>query len=239
MKCVRKRRDEMSSKRPRRTPEQMRAQILAAAAKSFLMNGYTDTTLKHLSEAADVNIGSLMNIFKSKEDILCELVKFVIEKQFEVTGKILNGVTDDKMLFYAAETVLQLHIVELNENLRDLYGAAYSLPKPSAILQRTVTGKLENIFKEHLPDLETKDFYKLEIATGGIMRGYMTIPCDMWFTMDQKVEAFLENTFLIYEVPKEKINEAIAFVKKFDFDRIAKETIDSILSQLSEVTQKM
>ncbi len=222
----------MSSKRPRKTPEEMRGQILSAAAHLFLLNGYTDTTLKQLSEAADVNIGSLMNIFKSKEDILCELVKFVIEKQFDVTGKLLNGVTDDKMLFYAAETVLQLHIVELNENLRDLYGAAYSLPKPSTLLQKTITGKLENIFKEHLPDLETKDFYKLEIATGGIMRGYMTIPCDMWFTMDQKIEAFLENTFLIYQVPHAKIDEAIAFVKRFDFHKIAEETISSILKTL-------
>ncbi len=226
----------MALRKPRRTHEEMRAQILAAAAKSFLEKGYTDTTLKHLADSAEVNIGSLINLFKTKEDILCELVKYVIEKQFSVTGKLLEGKTDNKFFFYAAETVLQLHIVELNENLRDLYGAAYSLPKPSALLQRTITGKLETIFKEHLPHLETKDFYKLEIATGGIMRGYMTVPCDMWFTMDQKVEAFLENTFLIYEVPKDQIRAAIAFVKQFDFHAIARQTIQSILAHLNTPT---
>ena len=30
----------------------------------------------------------------------------------------------------------------------------------------------ENVFKEYLPEYETKDFYELEIATAGIMRGF-------------------------------------------------------------------
>ncbi len=222
----------MSTKRPRRTQDEMRRQILSAAAMSFLEKGYTDSTLKNIAAKADVNIGSLINLFPTKEDILCVILSFVIERQFETTARIVNGITDDKLLFYATETVLQLYIVEMNESLRDVYGAAYSLPKSSSMIQHNITGKLENIFKEHLPELETKDFYKLEIATGGIMRGFMTIPCDMWFTMDQKVDSFLETTFLIYRVPKEKIDEAKAFVKRFDFEAIAKETIDFIVGNL-------
>ncbi len=57
----------------------------------------------------------------------------------------------------------------------------------------------------------------------------MTIPCDMWFTMDQKIESFLECTFRLYDVPKEKIRGAIDFVKQFDFAAIAKETTEGIL----------
>ncbi len=85
-----------------------------------------------------------------------------------------------------------------------------------------------------MPDLETKDFYKLEIATGGIMRGFMTVPCNMWFTMDQKVASFLECSFRMYKVPDEKIAEAIEFVKQFDFKGIAKQTIDSLMKFLEQ-----
>ncbi len=223
----------MKLKRPRRTPDEMRIEILAAAAKSFIENGYTDTTLKHLSEAADVNIGSLINIFKTKEDILSELVNVTVERQCEATAKMLEGFNVDKIHSYAAERVLQLYIVELNDNLRDLYVSAYSLSKVSSIVHRTITGRLEDIFRERLPDLETKDFYQLEIAASGIMRGYMSIPCDMWFTKDTKVEAFIENTFRLYRVPQEEIDEVIAFVKQFDFDKAAKETVSSILERLS------
>ncbi len=224
----------MANYKPGKNHELIRERVLFVAAKYFLERGYTNTTMKLITSKCNLSSGSITNVFGSKEEVLCGLVEFVLDAQFKTTGKLLSDITDDKLLFYAAETVLQLHIVEINENLREIYSMAYSLPKSSAILQRTVTGKIENIFKEHLPELETKDFYKLEIATGGIMRGFMTVPCDMWFTMDQKVESFLQTTFLIYQVPQEKINEAIAFVKRFDFDMIAKNTINSIVSFLEE-----
>ncbi len=228
----------MSAKRPRRTPEEMKAQIISVAAKSFLEKGFTETTLKSVAERADVNIGSLMNLFESKEAILCELINFVIETQSDVAIKMLNGITEDKMLLYATETCLQLHIVEMSNNLRDVYCSAYSLPKTSDIIQHTKTGRLENIFKEHLPDLETKDFYMLEIATGGIMRGFMTVPCDMWFTIDHKIEAFLKTNFAIYHISEDKIQEAIEFVKQFDFNTIAKQTVDSMIKHLENKTKQ-
>ncbi len=222
----------MANLRPGKHREEMKKRILNVAAKNFLKQGYTNTTIKQIASEAGISVGSLSNIFYTKEDLLCELVSFVLGQQFSTTHRLLEGRTEKKLLFYAAETTLQLYIVEMNENLRDVYAAAYSLPKPSAMIQQTVTGKWESVFKEHLPALETKDFYKLEIATGGIMRGFMTIPCDMWFTMDQKVESFLECTFKMYDVPKEQIREAIAFVKQFDFAAIARETIDGIISFL-------
>ncbi len=213
--------------------------ILNAAAKSFLEHGFTNTTVKQISSLAGIKSGSFTSHFRTKEDVLCELVAFVLDQQFSVTGRLLAGKTEDKFLFYAAETVLQLHIVEMSEALRDVYSAAYSLPKTSDLIQQTVTGKLERIFKEHLPHLETKDFYKLEIATGGIMRGFMTVPCNMWFTMDQKVESFLGCTFKMYDVPPEKIREAIDFVRQFDFAKIARETIAAIVQHLEDASEKL
>ncbi len=214
--------------------ETLKNNILNVAAKNFLKNGYTNTTIKKITTEVGISTGSFNNIFQTKEDLLCELVSFVLGQQFSVTSKLIEGKTEDKLFFYAAETTLQLYIVEMNENLRDVYSAAYSLPKPSAMIQQTITGKWESVFKEHLPHLETKDFYKLEIATGGIMRGFMTIPCDMWFTMDQKVESFLKCTFKLYDVPEPKIREAIAFVNQFDFKTIAEKTIQGIIEFLEE-----
>ncbi len=219
---------------PQRPHDDMRSQVLYTAAKLFLESGYTDTTLRGIAAAADINIGSLMNQFKTKEDILCELVDYVIESQFKAANKLLQGITEDKILFYAAETTLQLHIAESSENLRDLYAAAYSLPKSSGVIRHAVTSKLEGIFGEHLPEHKTQDFFKLEIASGGIMRGFLTIPCDMWFTMDQKVAAFLETCLLVYRVPNDKIGEAIAFVARFDYPVVARQTVDSMMTYLKK-----
>ena len=212
----------------------LHTRVLFAAAKLFLEKGYTESSTREIARAANVNITAMMRCFGSKDGILADLVKYVLEGQFKATTKKIAGLTDDKILFYAAETTLQLHMAESSEQIRSIYCAAYSLPETSSIIQHMITDKLEDIFKEHLPDLETKDFYKLEIASGGIMRGFLTIPCDMWFTMDQKVESFLETTFKIYDVPKEKIAEAITFVSKIDFKAFAKETINGMLTYLKE-----
>lgn len=208
--------------------------ILYAAAISFLEYGYTATTIKKIAADAKTNTGTLQNIFKTKDDILSDIVAYVLEGQFDTTAKFLEGITDDKILFYAAETTLQLYMAESSENIRSLYAAAYSLPKTTQIIQNTITKKLEYLFKEHLPEMETKDFYMLEIASGGIMRNFMMVPCDMWFTMEQKIEAFLETTFRVYCVPEEKIREAVEFVSRFDYNKIAGETIDTLLAFLKD-----
>lgn len=214
--------------------ELKKSKILSAAAKLFLKNGYTPTKVSEIAKEAGVSNNAIFFFFESKEGVLADLVRYAMEKQFKRAEGLLEGVSDDKVFLYAAETTLQLYMVESSEKLRDLYTAAYSMPKTTEIIQNTITLKLESIFKEYLPDLETKDFFKLEIASGGIMRGFMSIPCNMWFTIKQKVQAFLEITFKLYDLPPKKIAEAIDFVSKFDYAKIAKETIDDMVARLEQ-----
>lgn len=218
-----------------RDPKQtvrIKTKVLYAAAKLFLQKGFAATTVKEIASEAGVSTSTMLYIHESKENILAALVKDILERQFAKTEELLKGVTDDKMLFYAAETTLQLHIVESHEHIRDLYNAAYSMPKTTENIQKTITGKLEYVFKDHLPHLQTKDFFELEVASCGIMRGFMSIPCDMYFTMDRKIRRFLETTFLIYRVSDEKIEQIIEFVSRFDFAKIAEEVINSMFRSL-------
>ncbi len=216
--------------------ETMRSRILHSAARLFLEKGYHESTTREIARQAGVNVSAMNRLMKSKENILSELVKYVIESQFESTQQLLQGVTDDKILFYAAETTLQLYMAESSEHIRELYAVSYSLSHTTDIIQHTITKKLEIIFGEHLPHLEEKDFFELEIASGGVMRSFMTKPCDMYFTMERKVRRFLEATFLIYRVPQAKIDEAIEFVSRFDFKAIAEKVIGNMLSYLESNT---
>ncbi len=212
--------------------EALKAQVLHAAARLFLEQGYTATTVRSIADEAGVNVNAMIRALGSKEDILCHLVEFVLEGQFAATKQFLDGVTDDPVLLYAAETTLQLYMAESSEHIRDLYSAAYSMPESSALIMRSITGKLKQFFSAYQPDLQAKDFYEFEIATGGVMRGFMTVPCDLYFTMERKVRRFIECVFRIFQVPAEKIEEAIAFVSRFDYPTLAKNTIDWLLARL-------
>ena len=210
--------------------EKVRSKVLHAAAKLFLEKGYVNSTMKEISSLAGVNYGSMMFVFRSKEDILSELVGIVLDGQFESTARLLVGKTEDKILFYAAETTLQLYMAESSEHIRELYTLSYSQSASSNIIYEKITVKLAEIFKEQYPDYTQGEFYEKELASAGVMRNYMTRPCGIYFTMDRKVRAFLENTFLLYEIPREKISEAIEFVSQFDWKRIARDVIDNMLA---------
>lgn len=198
--------------------ENPRNKILATAANMFLNQGYAATTLRELARESGVNIGSLMHLFKNKENILCALVPVVLGGQFRAAEDLLKDVTDDPILFWAAETTLQLYIT------------TYSLPKTANLIRRSIAKKLETYFLPYNPGFQEKDFYEMEIASGGIIRGFMSVPCDMYFTMSTKVARFLETSFRVYRVPEEKTQEAIQFVSQFDFPQIAQAVIDSLLA---------
>lgn len=214
--------------------EAHRRRILLTATNMFLNQGYTQTTLRELARESGVNIGSLMHLFENKENILCALVGLMLDGQFSAAENLLTDLTDDKVLFWAAETTLQLYMAESSEQLRDLYLTAYSLPKSADIIRRRIAEKLSEYFLPYNPDYQEKDFYETEIATGGIIRGFMSVPCDMYFTMDAKVSRYLETSFRVYRFPPEKTQEAIEFVSQFDFHQIAQNTLDSLLSDMAE-----
>lgn len=215
----------------------VRAKLLHTAAKMFLTEGYDKTTITKLVEVTGMSCGTVTHAFNTKESIVCALVPYVLEGQFEFTEKLLESKTDDKILLYAAETTLQLYMAESDENVRKLYNVAYSLPNSSEIIYHTITEKLESVFKETLPEWKTKDFYERELASAGVMRNYMSVPCDMYFTMERKVKGFLESTLLLYRVPDGKIEEAIAFVSQFDFTALAKRVIDDMLAYLEKTEE--
>ncbi len=216
--------------------EKMKSHILHVVAKSFLSSGYHATTLREVARDAEVSYGSLINIFGTKEGLLTELVGLVLEYQFECAQGLVGNRGEDKLFLYAVETVLQLYMAESSEHIREMYAISYSLSESSRVIYRTVTEKLEGIFKSSLPGLSTSDFYELELAAAGIMRNYMLTPCDMYFTMEAKVRAFLRMTLRLYLVPEEKIDGVIDFALGIDFSSIATESLDGLLEYLEKRT---
>lgn len=206
--------------------EVIKSSILSNALRKFLEKGYKNTTLKEIASDTNIVLGSLTHIFNSKEEIVCELVGHVLEYQFEVAHNIVKG--KDKLLEYAIEVVLQIHMAESSEHIREMYVTSYSLEKSSEVVYDTVTNKLEKVFKEYVPHLTSNDFYEREIATGGIVRGFMSVACNRYFTMERKIKSLIETIFLIYEVPKKKINEVMEYVLQQDFEKITMDTLSSM-----------
>ncbi len=219
-----------------RKKEETRSLVLHSASKLFIENGYSNTRIKDIAEEANVSYNDVFRLFGEKENILSELVGLVLEFQFEKSIEITKEYTNDKLLIYAFETVLQLYMAEGEEHIREMYLVSYSLPNTSKVVYKTITSKLEDVFKDSLTELETKDFYELEIASAGIMRGYISVPCDMYFTIERKRKRFLETLLKIYDVPKEEVIDIIKFIERFDFKKHAEDLLKSLFNYLESKT---
>lgn len=158
-----------------------------------------------------------------------ELVKRMFGGQFDLAGQ--HSGAEDPVFLYAVETALQLHIAELTEPLRELYVMAYSLPTTTDYLYHSTAKRLQTIFAAYLPDAEPKDFYEMEIASAGIMRGFMSVPCDLYFTPKAKITRFLDCTLRIYNVPEEKRAAVTATVLQMDLHTMAADIIQKTVQQ--------
>ncbi len=206
----------------------VRDRVVLAAAELFMKQGFLNTSVKEISIESGVSENSIYYEMKTKEAIIAELIGYVIERQREVTREILEPITNDKILCYCFEKVLQLYIAETSENMRELYTTIYSIPKTWDYIKETNADALKFVFGEHFPEFDFKDFYELEIAAGGITRGYLSAPCNMYFTKKQKVKRYIETSLRVFHVEDDVIDSTLKFLYQFDFSKIAKETVDDL-----------
>ena len=101
----------------------------------------------------------------------------MFSNQFGIAGKII-GQNASPVMLYAVETSIQLTLVELNENLREIYVEVYTQPELLNLIHQHTTQELQKIFSSYLPQATGSDFYEMDIGTAGIMRAYMAHPCE-------------------------------------------------------------
>lgn len=212
--------------------EGSKRRILSVCVKLFIEKGFKKTTNAEILELADVTSSTFYNIFKTKDGVLLELTEFMFENQFGIAEKLV-GEAASPVMVYAAETALQLTLTELNENLREIYDEAYSQPHIAEYIYQNTTNQLYKIFNSYMPNCSLSDFYELEIGSAGIMRGYMSRPCDKYFTIEKKLERFIRMSLSAYNVPKEEQDKAVAYVLESDIISTANAVMKMLFEALS------
>ena len=206
-----------------------RNKMLHVAIQLFLKNGYEKTTTAAIAKGAGMAPSSFFAAFESKEALLLTLVKTMFSNQFESAGQF-EGVSKDPILLYSIETSLQIYIAELSEPLRELYVMSYSLPSTSEYIYSSMAPQLQRIFSESLPEAGLREFYEMDIATSGIMRSYMAKPCDLYFTIEDKLTRFLQCSLTLFSVPKEVQRQITDCILKMDLRSDAERMIQKMVT---------
>ena len=212
--------------------QESKRRILSVCVKLFIEKGYHKTTLAEILSRSGTTSSTFQNIFRSKDGVLLDLTEFMFENQFS-SARSIAGEKFPPIFLYAAETAVQLALTELNENLRDIYVEAYSDERIAEYIYEKTSTELYRIFSAYNPTLNESDFYELEIGSSGIMRNYMARRCDKYFTLEKKLERFLNMSMGAYNVPKAEREKAIAFVKSIDIREMAKQIMEKLFDSLA------
>lgn len=213
--------------------------MLRSAVMQFLEKGYEGATTAEIARGAGMTPSSFFRAFPNKEALLLELVKWIFVGQYDLAQKISHS--DDPMLICAVEGGLELHTAELSEPLRELYVAAYSLPTTSRYIYRVMSERLYEVFSAFQPEAKAKDFYEMEIASASMIRGFMSVPCDMYFTIEAKITRFLDCALKLYSVdaPERKaiIETTLSMNLRETAEQILRSTVQKVEDDLPIIGQ--
>ena len=215
----------------RRDSSETKKKILTACVRLFLEEGYKNTSVSRIVEEAGVARGSYLNLFPTKDRILLDLTETMFDGQFGVAKSIADS-NLPPVFAYAVETSIQLTLTELNENLRDIYIEAYTIPDTAEYIYLHTTAELKQIFGANFPDYSDSDFYEMDIGTAGLMRNYMARKCDIHFPLDRKLSRFLTAAMRVYKVPEEEQAKVLAFIQSLDIQAIATKVMYKLFAML-------
>ena len=205
--------------------------ILSVCVRLFIEKGFKATTMLNIINEANVSAGTFQNIFRTKDGVLKELIDVMFEGQFKTAETAVKNASNP-IFVYAAEVAIQLAIVELNENIREIYVEAYTSQDILEYLYQKTTVELIKIFKDYNPNWSDSDFYESEIGTAGMMRSFMMRKCDVYFTLKKKIERFLRMSLKCYNVPDEEIQKIIQYVNAMDMNKMANYVMERLFSTL-------
>lgn len=216
----------------RRDSSETKRKILTVCVRLFLEQGYKNTSVSQIVDEAGVARGSYLNLFPTKDKILLDLTETMFGGQFGMARSIADAKLPP-VYAYALETAIQLTLTELNENLREIYIEAYSLPETSEYIYLHTTAELKQIFGANFPDYSDSDFYEMEIGTAGLMRNYMARKCDIHFPLERKLSRFLTAAMRVYRVPEDELEQAVRFVERLDIRSIAERVMYTLFQTLA------
>lgn len=222
----------MSNFRKEEDSRELYRRVLTASIALFIQKGFENTTVIDIANLSGVPKSKIMYEMRSKEDILCMLVTKFLGGVTEASDAAAKKLTDDRVLICIANEVLQLYMAELNEDMRNLYLSGYSMQKTSEEVLKRRTNIMYEAFSDMFRGFALKDFYETEIASMGIMRAYMSVPCNESFTIEQKAKRLVIMLLRIYEADEKILHDALAFIEKIDFDSLARKTVESFFSEL-------
>ena len=140
-----------------------RKQIIQAASKLFFEKGFDQTTMREISSASGLTMGSLYDYVRSKDDILVLVYKDVVERfRLSLVGneKEDREANPEDLEFILRRSMRQMY--KLSKAVQLLYRESWSRRKDVHLQMREIDRKYVSSFIQLLQKGHQKKYFQLK-----------------------------------------------------------------------------
>lgn len=216
--------------------ELTRNEIIRVAAKRFLNEGYSKTTIHGMSKALNMSSGNLTFHYPTKEHLLVALVEMLCDFQ----RKLLEEEVEEG---YSAITAVCLELLsiasacEQDEIAKDFFLSAYRSQMCIEQIRKNDKKRAMEVFKEFCPHWTEERFEEAEALVSGIEYATLLTTGDC-ISLEMRISGALNTILDIYNVPQELREQNIEKVLKMDYRKFGRRVLREFRQFVDITTQQ-
>ena len=210
-------------------------EIIQAATRFFLEDGYSKTSPKMICDELNLSTGNITYYFHTKEHLLAELIDMLCAFQWLLMEKEADEGYSSVMAL-CLELTAMVSICEEDPIAKDLYIAAYSNPITLEIIRKSDSQRAKAVFAETCKDWTDKQFAEAETLVSGIEYAtLMTTPDSP--DLETRIAGALDIILSIYGIPKETRDMKIEKVLKMDYRAVGRRVLTDFKTYVAETNE--
>ena len=211
-------------------------EIIQVATKKFIEKGFSNTSIKVISDELNMSTGNITFYFPSKEHLLAELVDMLCEFQWKMMEDETSG-GKSSIMALALELVAMTSMCEEDEKAKNFYISAYTSALSLEIIRRNDAKRAKELFSEYCINWTEEQFVEAETLVSGIEYATLMTTGDS-APLNVRIAGAVNTVLRIYNVPEEIIDKTLDKVLVMNYRRIGKRVLKEFKEYVENVTEQ-
>lgn len=211
-------------------------EIIQVATKKFIEKGFSNTSIKVISDELNMSTGNITFYFPSKEHLLAELVDMLCEFQWKMMEDETSG-GKSSIMALALELVAMASMCEEDEKAKNFYISAYTSALSLEIIRRNDAKRAKELFSEYCINWTEEQFVEAETLVSGIEYATLMTTGDS-APLNVRIAGAVNTVLRIYNVPEEIIDKTLDKVLVMNYRRIGKRVLKEFKEYVENATEQ-
>ena len=221
---------------PQKKLNTTKKEIIQIATRLFLEKGFSDTSVKLISDTLGISTGNLTFHYPTKEHLLSVLVKMLCDFQWRCMETALEEGSSPLMAL-CLELAAMTAMCEENEIARDFYLSAYKHTMTLNTIRLNDRKKNQKLFAAYCQDWDETQFSEAETLVSGIEYAtLMNTPCSP--ALPIRIAGALKTIMKMYGVPDVQCDECIERVLQMDYRSIGHRVLKEFNNYVLNVSEE-